>query len=348
MVNYKIPGSSEYKEFFFNYLYYFIFLSICFYILFKLIDKSKNQTVNMELKIIMYIIIFYVLMFIFDILSQQEKCLNRFIYILLFTFLMTFLITYLIIHFYPECGYYNKMLMIIAFIIILVLVVGGVIYYMFEMNCMDDTNNKIYSLFNKSYKNNSSFLIFMIILLLIFKSIYDSLSSDTNLSDFITPCVLGIVLIFFIFSFLIYLCEKLGVIRKTQYLNTFIVLSSILFFLIIFLLYLFIDSIYTICKNNQEPQSDKKDKTNTEIIGIVIVIAIFMLLWYDDARNWHQSGYILFILITLFMVFITFNYATTHPDVGLLSTWLFIEWLILITYRSNDSKNSFNYAFIKV
>jgi hypothetical protein len=346
MVNYKIPGSSEYKEFFFNYLYYFIFLSICFYILFKLIDKSTNQTVNMELKIIMYIIIFYVLIFIFDILSQQEKCLNRFIYLLLFSFLMTFLITYLIIHFYPECGYLPKMFMIIAFVIILVLVVCGAIYYLFEMSCKDNTNNVIYNLFNKSYKNNSSFLIFMIILLLIFNSLFDSFNGDSNLADLVTPCVLGTVMIFFLFSFIIYLCEKLGVIRKAEYLNTFIVLSSLAFFLLIVLLYFFIDSIYTICKNNKDDRP--KDGTgNTEAISLLTIVVIFMILWYDDARNWHQSGYILFILITLYMAFIVFNYSAKHPEIGLLSTWLFIEWLILITYRSADSKNSFNYAFMK-
>jgi hypothetical protein len=342
----KIPGSSEYKEFFWNYLYYFIFLSICFYILFKLMKKSNNGTVNLELKIMLYIIIAYIFMVIFDIMAEPEKCIDRFFYLFLFTILMTILITYLIIHFYPDCGYLLKMLMIIAFIIILVLVVCGAIYYLFEVSCTDNTNYVIYDLFNKSYKNNSSFLIFMIILLWIFNALFDSFSGDTNLSDFITPCILGTVMILFIFSFIIYLCEKLGVIRKAEYLNTFIVLSSLVFFLIIVLLYFFIDSIYTICKNNKDDRP--KDATgNTEGIAILTIVVIFMILWYDDARNWHQSGYILFILITLYMAFIVFNYSAKHPEIGLLSTWLFIEWLILITYRSADSKNSFNYAFMK-
>jgi len=342
----KIPGSSEYKEFFWNYLYYFIFLSICFYILFKLMKKSNNGTVNLELKIMLYIIIAYIFMVIFDIMAEPEKCIDRFFYLLLFTILMTILITYLIIHFYPECGYLLKMLMIIAFIIILVLVVCGAIYYLFEVSCTDNTNHVIYDLFNKSYKNNSSFLIFMIILLWIFNALFDSFSGDTNLSDFITPCILGTVMILFIFSFIIYLCEKLGVIRKAEYLNTFIVLSSLAFFLLIVLLYFFIDSIYTICKNNRDDRP--KDTTgNIEGISILTIVVIFMILWYDDSRNWHQSGYILFILITLYMAFIVFNYSPKHPEIGLLSTWLFIEWLILISYRSTDSKNSFNYAFMK-
>jgi len=342
----KIPGSSEYKEFFWNYLYYFIFLSICFYILFKLMKKSNNGTVNLELKVMLYIIVIYVLMIIFDIIAEPEKCVDQFFYLLIFTVIMTILITYLIVYFYPECGYLAKMLLIITFIIILVLVVCGLIYYLFEVSCKDNTNHVIYNLFNKSYKNSSSFLIFMIILLWIFNAIYDSLSGDSNLSDLVTPCVLGIVMIFFLFSFIIYLCEKLGVIRKAEYLNTFIVLSSLAFFLLIVLLYFFIDSIYTICKNNKDDRP-KDESGNTEVISLLTIVVIFMILWYDDARNWHQSGYILFILITLYMAFIVFNYSAKHPEIGLLSMWLFIEWFILITYRSADSKNSFNYAFMK-
>lgn len=169
------------------------------------------------------------------------------------------------------------------------------------------------------------------------------LDYNTNLSTILQPAILGILLIFFIFCMIIYISLKMKLINKNQILNTFLALTSILSFLGLMVLYTFMSSLSTICIDS----NDKSTESKNENISILIIIAIIFILWYDDERNWHQIGSILFILITIFTFYVMFIYSVNHPSIGLLSLWLFIEWCIILFKRKENIKNSWHYSFMK-
>jgi hypothetical protein len=100
-------------------------------------------------------------------------------------------------------------------------------------------------------------------------------------------------------------------------------------------------SKYTISEN-----ADIKNINQEENMTILMIISILIILWYDDVRNWHQFGSILFIFVTIIAFYSTFYYSISHPNVSLFSTWLFIEWLIIIFYRKENSKNSVHFSFM--
>ena len=89
-----------------------------------------------------------------------------------------------------------------------------------------------------------------------------------------------------------------------------------------------------------------KGKESNEIAIIFILLSIFVILWLDDSRHWMRIGYLLYIIITVFALYVLFVYSVSHPSVGLLSFWLIIEWLILTLYRTEDSKNSIHFSFM--
>jgi uncharacterized membrane protein len=163
------------------------------------------------------------------------------------------------------------------------------------------------------------------------------------LSSILQPALLGILLIFFVFCVIIYIALKSKLINKNQMLNTFFALFSISIFLGLMLLQTFMSSLSPICSGEEQ---NKQNNDNSENVSLLIIISIIIVLWYDDERNWHQIGSILFVIITIFALYVMFYYSTTHPSCGLLSFWLFIEWCILISYRKLNSKNSLHFSFM--
>lgn len=109
-------------------------------------------------------------------------------------------------------------------------------------------------------------------------------------------------------------------------LNAFIVLLSISAFLALMQVYIMMRSLGTVCKIDEPP----KDDSNKENIILLILISVVIILWYDDERNWHRLGSILFVIITLFTIYVFFVYSAKYPSIGLLSLYLFIEWYILL------------------
>jgi hypothetical protein len=183
-------------------------------------------------------------------------------------------------------------------------------------------------------------------MLYIFFLIFGAMYSDTALSDILTPTILGIPTILYLFGFIIFFANKIGLINGYQYLNTFIVLSSITFLLGIFYLYFFMSSLNSVCDGSNAPPKEEKDP-NKEVIILLTLGTIIGFLWLDDTRNWHQIGYIAFIVLSIFAYYIIFTYSTLHPSLSIISTWLLIEWLILLFYKKADSKNSLQFALMK-
>ena len=104
-------------------------------------------------------------------------------------------------------------------------------------------------------------------------------------------------------------------------------------------------SLKTFCSKDN---LDKKSMNEGERVFIGIIISIIIILWYDDSRNWHQIGSILFILVTIFAFYCMFYYSISHPSFGTISMYFFFEWLILFFYRKENSKNAIHFSFMNV
>jgi phosphatidylglycerophosphate synthase len=135
------------------------------------------------------------------------------------------------------------------------------------------------------------------------------------------------------------------IINKIQILNSFIALLSIVFFIVILKLYIFLTSLNTVCT---VPNQVAENSNNTGKITILILFSLFIILWLDDTRTWHQLGSILFIIATVVTLVSMFYYSTIYPSLSILSFWLFIEWMIIMFRQKENSKNSFHYSFMNV
>ena len=330
------------SDFYFFMKYYFYFLvlfSTCFYILMYL-NNSKNPTSRSESKVFFYLLLIFLFMVISDILSTPQESLDKFMMIVIFSLILVYIMSK-IINYYNPSDFGKNFWSIFGISLFIYFAVLLVIYFTFEKKDKNKASN-LYSTFNYAIIKNLNFLIFFTIYLFIFKTAYSTFDSNTNLSTILQPAILGILLIFFIFCVIIYIALKSKLINKNQVLNTLLALSSISIFLGLMLLQTFMSSLSTICANDEE----NKSGDNTENICMLIIISIIIVLWYDDERNWHQIGSILFVIITIFALYVMFSYSATHPSCGLLSFWLFIEWCILISYRKLNSKNSLHFSFM--
>jgi hypothetical protein len=101
------------------------------------------------------------------------------------------------------------------------------------------------------------------------------------------------------------------------------------------------NSLSTICHTDNPDQSNNK-----EIVIILMFISIFIILWLRDSRNWHRNGSIAFIFASIITFYTMFYYSIYHPNISLLSLWLFIEWLIIFFKKKENSKNSIHFSFM--
>lgn len=332
--------NKEFYNFLKKNLTYLILFCICSYILIHINNKCKNKTVLLEIKILYYILAVSVLLMINNIMDSPQEDSKKLVGIFAASVILITILNYVIDTYYISDKFYIKMLicMGVAFGIFAI----SAVYYYFKFKTKDDLQLSFINAYNK----NSSFLIFLIVMLYIFYLIFSAMYSDTALSDILTPTILGIPTILYLFGFIIFFANKIGLINSYQYLNTFIVLSSITFLLGIFYLYFFMSSLNSVCDGSNAPPKEEKDP-NKEVIILLTLGTIIGFLWLDDTRNWHQIGYIAFIVLSIFAYYIIFTYSTLHPSLSMISTWLLIEWLILLFYKKADSKNSLQFAFMK-
>lgn len=321
-----------------NYLYFIVMFCIIFYIILYINHTTKNNIVIIETKIFMYLGISFLFIIISDILETPLESLKKFLLIIILSLILVYISNYLIEYYYKNNNFNTKI--ILALTISLVISLISIIY----INYTFDSKNKsqLFNCFNYGVNKNFNFLMFLTIYLYIYKYIFSIFNTNTNLSDIITPSILGILLIFFLFCLIIYICLKLKIINRIQILNSYIALLAIFTFLSISCIHIFMSSLSTICTTNETIANiDEQER-----VCLLLFISIMIILWLDDTRNWHQIGSILFLIITVFTLYCIFYYATLHPSTSLLSTWLFIEWLIIIFYKKENSKNSLHYSFM--
>jgi len=276
-------------------------------------------------------------------MSIPLQWLDKFFLIIIFSLMIEYIIINLIEHYYGNEPFHKKLYKVLLSSFIVGLIIAINIYFMFQLKSQKITGDLLNS-FNYVIGKNSFFLIYLTFFLFIFYFAFYFLNLNSFISDILSPTILGVLLLFMIFSFIIYIIYRLKIINKLQILNSFISLGAILFFLVIVFIYIFMNSLSTICTTNITLNQEKEN----DIVSILILISILIILWYDDSRNWHQKGSILFIFATVITFYSMFYYSIAHPSTALLSTWLFIEWIIIYFRRNENSKNSFNFSFMKV
>ena len=210
------------------------------------------------------------------------------------------------------------------------------------------------NIFNNAYDKNYGYSLFFFFLLIIYTLVLKFYSLDTFKNKIMQPAVLGIFLIIFIFSFIIFICRNIGLINSKQYLDTFLVLITLFIACIYLYIYFFLGSLSSICempKNEQQAieEQNKSAKFVSEETTVItlLLLSIFMLLWIDDSKVWYQKEYLIFIFVSFIVFASLFFYATKYPSTGILSIWLFIEWIITWYKNGTNAKNSFNGVAIK-
>jgi len=328
---------SEFYFFIKQYFYFFILLTICFYIIIYL-SNSSNPTTKSEAKVFFYLFMLVLFMIITEIIKTPQENLNKFMIIIVFSLILNYLLCKLINN-YMKGGFWEKYFITIGFTLIIYFLTIGIISILFNKTKAND----LYTSCSSAIKNNLGFLLYFTIYLHILYFVFRSLNANNNLAIILQPILVGLLLILFIYSIIIYIAVKSKLIHKNQMLNAFIVLLSISAFLALMQVYIMMRSLGTVCKIDEPP----KDDSNKENIILLILISVVIILWYDDERNWHRLGSILFVIITLFTIYVFFVYSAKYPSIGLLSLYLFIEWYILFTYRKLNSKNAFHFIFMK-
>ena len=335
---------SDYYFFIKNYLFFLVLFSICFYLLLFINDTSKIKSELVITKVFFYLIIIFLFIIIGDILETPLEYQNKLIMIIMFSLLIVYLAGYMIDHYYKKDNFYFRLLKIFIASLIVYVITLIIIHYTlvkYDKNKL----NQIYSNFSYGISKNLYFLIFLYLYLLFYTNIFYLLNLwNSKTSEILGTSILGLLLILFIFIFIIYITIKMKIITKIQILNAFIALSSIAVFLAVVYAKIFMSSLNTICETKVNP----KDVDQDERIGVLLLISIFIILWYDDSKNWHALGSLLFIIVTVFGLYCFFYYSTTHPSLGTLSMWFFIEWLIIIYYRKQNSKNAMHFSFMQI
>ena len=326
--------------YFIKYYFYFIVLfSICFYITISVHYTSRNKTVKMETKVFFYFVIIILFFVISDILDTPLEHTNKFILTLLFMLGIVYISNEYIYKNYKLNRFSKSMTINLILISIFVLY-----FYFFYYRSNKDESVKLFNTLNHSMLKNYNLLLFTIFVLLIFKFTFHFFNFNTNITDILQPAFLAGILIFYIFSFIIYICLKLKIVNRIQILNSFISLFAIFIFLICVFINLLMSSISSICENKNYNESEAKQK---EMFVILMIVSIVIVLWLDDTRNWNQIGSILFVFASVIAFYTFFIYTMRYPDLGLISFWLFVEWCILFSYRKENSKNSIHFSFMK-
>lgn len=66
----------------------------------------------------------------------------------------------------------------------------------------------------------------------------------------------------------------------------------------------------------------------------------------DDNRSWSFYNYLSFLLISIFIFISLSSLTVQYPEIGPITLWGSIEWIILITYNTHDTFNSLSHVMM--
>ena len=335
---------SDFFDFIKKYLFFIVLFTLCFYLLYYVDDSTKNNMIISETKLFFYLVIIFIIVIVNDLIEINQEYLFKFTFLILFSLIISY---YTMTYIYQINNLSNsqKNIFILLSTLFIGLVTMIIFYFEFKKKHTFASFNLMKS-FNKAINKNYYFMIFIFIYIFLYSRIYYHLSWNNSLTDILCPTVLGTVLLLFIFCLFIFIALKMKIINQINILNSFIVFFSILFFVGVSNLFVFLHSLNSVC---EEATPDSVEQSNNiEKLTLLIIFSIIIILWLDDSRDWHQIGSIFFIVATIIILSSMFYYSTVYPSISLLSFWAFIEWIIIIFTKKENSKNSFHHSFMNV
>lgn len=325
------------------YLYFIILFSLCFYILIFLENHAKNGLVITENKVFFYISILCLILVFNDILETPMESLKKFVAVIIFSLIVVYIVNTLIEKFYKSKKLKDNFYTVLWTTFIVYSITVLCVYYMFHRENKNVAID-LYNAFNYSINKNIGLIVFLTIYLYVYVSAFKKLNRNTNLTDILQPAVLGGLLMFFLFSIITYIAYKLKIINRVNILNSFISLFAIFLFLGFMNMKLFMDSLNQVCVENMDPNSVKEQ----EYVILLIFLSLFIIWWLEDDRKWSRWGSMAFVFASVVTFYSMFVFSAIYPSIGMLSTWLMVEWIIIYFYRKQNSKNSVHFSFMEI
>jgi hypothetical protein len=202
----------------------------------------------------------------------------------------------------------------------------------------------LYNAFNYSINKNLTLMIFLTIYLYLYVSFFKKLNRNTNLTDILQPAILGGLLMFFLFAIITYIAYKMKIINRINIINSFISLFAIFIFLAFMGIKVFMDSLNEVCVE----KTDMDNVNEKEFVILLIFLSLFIIWWLEDDRKWNRWSSMAFVFASVMTFYSMFVYSVTYPSIGMLSTWLMIEWIIIYFHRKENSKNSVHFSFMEI
>lgn len=348
IINNTKVGNTEKKSYYGSFiqklLFSITFFSTCLYLIMENLRSTNIPLVIMKTKIIFYLLIGILFYFISDILRTQEDFSKKIVGIILFCIFISYISNYFLEKYFKGHFYYK--ILIVLGITIAVLIISLILVH-FIINKQNYDYGDINDVFDASFKKNLYYFIFYFVLLIIYTFILYFFSYPSSKNQILQPALLGLFLMIFLFSFIIYICKNIGLINGYQYLDTFIVLLSIFIICGYIYFYLLLKSISTVCSDDKKKEESVKNMNEAETVINIMLVALFGVLWIGDSKIWNQFEYLIFIIATIISFAGLFYYSTKYPSTGVISLWLFVEWVILCFKNGNNAKNSLEGVFRK-
>ena len=335
---------SYYGSFIKKLLFSITFFSACLYLILKNLNSTNIPLVIMQTKIIFYLLIGILFYFISDILRTQEDFNKKIVGIILFCIFISYISNNFLEKYYKGPFFY-KILIVIGIIFFTFLISLILVHYF--INKPNYNYADINDVFDESFKKNLYYFIFYFVLLIFYSIILYIYSYKSSKNQILQPALLGLFLMIFVLSFIIYICKNIGLINKYQYVDTFIVLISIFIICGYIYFYILLNSISSVCSDDKKKEESIKNMYEAETVINIMLVALFGALWIGDSKIWDQFEYLIFIIITGITFAGLFYYSTKYPSTGLISFWLFIEWVMLCFKNGNNARNSLEGVFRK-
>ena len=312
---------------------------ICFFILQHVQNNTNVRMAIIETNVVFYIFYGFIFFMISDILNSPNACTNKLLIVIIITIYLCYFLSY-VLEKYLHVNVIGRIFIIIAISIGITIIATKVLQYIFGGKSTDYIMDSL----TNSYCKNISFLVFFLIFTFLYLIVYYAYSYKSKLNEVVLPSALGFMMIIIAFSLLINILSRLKIISSNDYLNSFISLCCILIFLGYLFFYTFLSGVGDICLGTTTEEALE----NSGNISTFLLLSILIILWLDDTPVWHQIGYFYYILVTIFMFVALFYYSLKYPSTGLLSMWLFIEWVILFSKQGGSAKNSAHFMFMNL
>lgn len=176
--------------------------------------------------------------------------------------------------------------------------------------------------------------------------IHFSLSSlGSFLGKILSPLIIGVFVLMYLMVFIVYIAKKLKLVTKIS-LNGFISVYTIMVLFFFIYMYIFLSSFTNACKDYENNVNKTVNEEEQRYVFMGIIASIIYILIYADSKRWKRVGSILFVAVTIFLLYTMLYYMPLYSKLSIFIFWFLIEWLMLIFKRKENCKAAFNNIFM--